>query len=133
MFLISEPPHSFIFTLQEFARELVSLIDAMGRIYFIEQERAHRDSFRQRAIGRISKIYDTILKPSNNPSAEKAERSGLKRRFCTCGYSLFRTRRVTHPSLDSQLHILFLTQVERMLHSPKCSLMPQIPFKHLPA
>jgi hypothetical protein len=129
MFLILEP--SFIFTLQEFARELVSLIDAMGRIYFIEQERAHRGSFWQRAIGKISKIY-AILKPSNKPSAEKAERSGLRRRFCTRGYFLFRTRRLTHPSLDSQLHILFLTQVERMLHSQKCSLMPQIPFKHLP-
>ncbi|KAJ7122055.1 Fusaric acid resistance protein-like-domain-containing protein [Mycena crocata] len=32
----------FIFTLQEFAEELVSLVDAMGRIYSLEQARANR-------------------------------------------------------------------------------------------
>ncbi|KAJ7141111.1 Fusaric acid resistance protein-like-domain-containing protein [Mycena epipterygia] len=32
----------FIFTLQEFAGELVSLVDAMGRIYSLEQARANR-------------------------------------------------------------------------------------------
>ena len=30
-------PSSFIFTLQEFAKELASLVDAMGRIYSIHR------------------------------------------------------------------------------------------------
>ena len=42
--------YSFIFTLQEFAQELVSLVDAMSRIYNIEREQAARGNWVCRVI-----------------------------------------------------------------------------------
>ena len=42
--------YSFIFTLQEFAQELVSLVDAMSRIYNIEREQAARGNWVRRVI-----------------------------------------------------------------------------------
>ncbi|KDQ27334.1 hypothetical protein PLEOSDRAFT_1064671 [Pleurotus ostreatus PC15] len=54
----------FIFTLQEFARELVSLVDAMERIYSLEQERVHRGPWWKRI---FSGIWG-LLKPHILPA-----------------------------------------------------------------
>jgi hypothetical protein len=79
---------SFIFTMQEFAGELVSLVDAMGRIYSLEQARANR----ARWWTRIFRCWSRREKPrlgtstprSSRPRNRKEEPTGLRRRFCQC-------------------------------------------------
>ena len=78
---------SYIFTLQEFAQELVCLVDAMGRIYGIEQAGANRNNWSKGAlIERYCSIRDFVRRswmtsPPRKPS--------LQRRFCM--YALFLT------------------------------------------
>ncbi|KAJ6507413.1 Fusaric acid resistance protein-like-domain-containing protein [Mycena vitilis] len=60
----------FIFTMQEFAGELVSLIDAMGRIYSLEQARANRARWWTR-ISRWSTQYVTPAHRRTHPSFPK--------------------------------------------------------------
>jgi hypothetical protein len=73
---------SFIFTLQEFARELVSLIDAMERVYSIEQER----------LSRVGWLKQFFLNGTRNLkfcgfwldlAHDKHERRRLQRSLCT--------------------------------------------------
>jgi hypothetical protein len=74
---------SFIFTLQEFAQELVSLVDAMGRIYTIEQHKATRYTW---GWGAFVEGYGSIISflrrlwITGKPG--KSERRGLQRRIC---------------------------------------------------
>ncbi|KAF8134727.1 Fusaric acid resistance protein-like-domain-containing protein [Mycena galopus ATCC 62051] len=87
----------FIFTLQEFATELVSLVDAMGRIYSIEQLRASRARWWTR-IFRWSHRNprsgaSTLHHSSRRPRMLKA--SGLQRRLSKI---MIPTHRRTHPS-----------------------------------
>ena len=83
---------SFIFTLQEFARELVSLVDAMGRIYAAERANAARGWWFQR----IPKaLFDRIralwVKPAptfrqnghQQSKARNTEQMSIQRRLCT--------------------------------------------------
>ncbi|KAG6820973.1 hypothetical protein H0H93_008602 [Arthromyces matolae] len=64
----------FIFTLQEFAREVVSLIDAMGRIYHYEQDCMARGRWWQR-------IYFWIRSHWMSDSTTIPKRVGLRRSF----------------------------------------------------
>ncbi|KAJ7590150.1 Fusaric acid resistance protein-like-domain-containing protein [Mycena floridula] len=64
----------FIFTLQEFARELVSLIDAMERIYTIEQERLSWLGWLQQLFLASWQGLKNVGKP------RKSRRPGVKRR-----------------------------------------------------
>lgn len=81
---------SFIFTLQEFARELVSLIDAMGRIYIAERVAASEPWW----IVRVPKMMYRSLKkrfrkdrpstvlPRTRGRTNNETNSGLRRRIC---------------------------------------------------
>ncbi|KAJ7646593.1 Fusaric acid resistance protein-like-domain-containing protein [Roridomyces roridus] len=77
----------FIFTLQEFAGELVSLVDAMGRIYSLEQARANRARwwtfrFWMRKKEKRSTPRSGTSTPRQRPGASEQDRSGgLRRRF----------------------------------------------------
>lgn len=90
----------FIFTLQEFAGELVSLVDAMGRISRQEQTRANRPSWWRRAFcsgsrgreGENSKISRMARPLEAQP---QQPREGLRRRLSQ--YIIPAPRR-THPS-----------------------------------
>ncbi|KAF7325068.1 ArAE-2 domain-containing protein [Mycena kentingensis (nom. inval.)] len=56
----------FIFTLQEFAGELVSLVDAMRRIYALEQARTNRAGWWQRLLRRVSPWSRSHRKKNGN-------------------------------------------------------------------
>ncbi|KDQ55716.1 hypothetical protein JAAARDRAFT_327588 [Jaapia argillacea MUCL 33604] len=66
----------FIFTLQEFARELLSLVDAMSRIYTSEREILDRGSWWKRFIGCIGSRMR-----SRRSTFEKRKGTGLRRRL----------------------------------------------------
>src|SRR3984957_9844841 len=87
---------SFIFTLQEFARELVSLVDAMGRIYFIEQRRAKR-GWRAWWDRRRDSLQDGPLNYRKKSSG--TEKGKLKHHICKCAISSPISTRIFSPSL----------------------------------
>lgn len=71
---------SFIFTLQEFAGELVSLTDAMRRIYAVEQVRADTPSwFRRYVVHGPSLLISAVRLRRRNLAREKSSRPGLRR------------------------------------------------------
>ncbi|KAJ8508004.1 hypothetical protein ONZ45_g9692 [Pleurotus djamor] len=87
----------FIFTLQEFARELVSLVDAMERIYSLEQERVHRGTWFTRI---FSALWTSIKQPflkNKHYRRLPAESPGLRRTISNILPNV-RSRRRTHPS-----------------------------------
>ena len=75
--------YSFIFTLQEFARELVSLVDAMERIYTFEQARLVQRSFWWKTFVRIGQTLHGIRRWGKSGKSSQG-RSGLRRTLCTC-------------------------------------------------
>jgi hypothetical protein len=111
---------SFIFTLQEFARELISLVDAMERINLFEQQAASRSWW-----GWLRSLFPmTLIK--NLPNGEKRESSGLKRRICM--YSLFFAFLSLTPCL-LQLPYLTLT-IDVDLISQRFAHMHRTRYKH---
>lgn len=73
---------SFIFTLQEFSGELISLTDAMRRIYAVEQIRADTPSwFNQYILHGPSNILSAVRLRRHNLAHAKSKQPGL-RRFC---------------------------------------------------
>ncbi len=75
---------SFIFTLQEFAKELTSLIDAMGRVYAIELAGA---SFRGNMKRRLTSMCGCFGRRKKRGLAMSGagideERPGIRRRLC---------------------------------------------------
>lgn len=84
-------PNSFIFTLQEFARELVSLVEVMGQLHEAQEKAlAHRGvfgwfrrmfSFKRRR--RTSSFTQTPYygATTNGSASKKGFRPGLRRRF----------------------------------------------------
>ncbi len=75
---------SFIFTLQEFARELTSLIDAMGRVYTIELAGA---SIRGNLKTRLTSMFGCFGRRKKRGLAMSGtgideERPGIRRRLC---------------------------------------------------
>lgn len=75
--------YSFIFTLQEFARELLSLVDAMERIYTFEQARLVQRSFWRKAFVRIAHTLHGIRHWGKSGKSSQGG-SGLRRSLCTC-------------------------------------------------
>jgi len=85
-------PASFIFTLQEFAQELILLVDIMSQLYDAEQEAQHYRGpwgWLQKTVNRIVRtIRATFLlrKPESTRSASGGTKQGvrktLRRRFC---------------------------------------------------
>ncbi|KAF5386002.1 hypothetical protein D9615_002507 [Tricholomella constricta] len=75
----------FIFTLQEYAREVVSLIDAMGRIYHYERDRVNRGPWWKRLLyhGIGDRLTRLRLRWSSNRPSNIPKRNfpGLKRTF----------------------------------------------------
>jgi len=94
---------SFIFTLQEFAGELISLTDAMGRIYAVEQARVDTPSwFRRYIVHGPSLLMSAVRLRRRNLTREKSKRPGL-RRLCqwlhflaACDLLIFTTSDVFH-------------------------------------
>ncbi|KAG2122275.1 Fusaric acid resistance protein-like-domain-containing protein [Suillus cothurnatus] len=70
----------FIFTLQEFSGELISLTDAMRRIYAVEQVRADTPSwFNRYILHGPSNLLSTVRLRRRNLAREKSKRPGLRR------------------------------------------------------
>ncbi|TFY82398.1 hypothetical protein EWM64_g1610 [Hericium alpestre] len=71
----------FIFTLQEFANELVSLVDAMGRIYLMERARVERERWFTRVPKQLFSCLRARNKSQERPlaRARKSSRMGLQR------------------------------------------------------
>ncbi|KAF7375656.1 ArAE-2 domain-containing protein [Mycena sanguinolenta] len=82
----------FIFTLEEFSTELVSLVDAMGRIYGLEQARANRARWWMRLF-RWS--YKKSKSGTITPRSQRPKRPGLQRRLSKI---MVPVHRRTHPS-----------------------------------
>ena len=79
-------PRSFIFTLQEFAGELVSLTDAMRRIYAVELARFSRQNWFKRYFINGPKSFLSCIKSfRRRRQSEKTTRAGLRRicKHCT--------------------------------------------------
>lgn len=75
MFLL----YFFIFTLQEFSGELISLTDAMRRIYAVEQVRADTPSlFNRYILHGPSKLLSAVRWRQRNSAHEKSKRPGLR-------------------------------------------------------
>ncbi|KAJ6538778.1 Fusaric acid resistance protein-like-domain-containing protein [Mycena vulgaris] len=87
----------FIFTLQEFAGELVSLVDAMGRIYSLEQARANRARWWTRIFRFVSrgKAKRNTSVPRAVPRHQTPQPQGLKRRLSRI---IIPAHRHAHPS-----------------------------------
>ncbi|KAJ7678692.1 Fusaric acid resistance protein-like-domain-containing protein [Mycena rosella] len=89
----------FIFTLQEFAGELVSLVDAMSRIYSLEHARANRARWWTRAFRfcfgsrRKAKRNADVPRLGQRPQAQQAP--GLRRRL---SQYIIPEHRHAHPS-----------------------------------
>lgn len=70
----------FIFTLQEFSRELISLTDAMSRIYAVKQVRADTPGwFNRYILHGPSNLLSAMRLRRRNLAYEKSKRSGLRR------------------------------------------------------
>lgn len=81
----------FIFTLQEFAHELVSFVDAMERIHALEQERLYRPAWWKRALS-LKAWWSRLTRWHRRDST----RPGIKRRLSTYLTENKRTHR--HPT-----------------------------------
>ena len=81
---------SFIFTLQEFAQELILLVDIMGQLYDAEQEaQRYRGpwGWLQKTVNRVVRTVRPIFvlrkgKPMRRPGAKQGVRKTLRRKFC---------------------------------------------------
>ncbi|KAF8608644.1 hypothetical protein BDV93DRAFT_433325 [Ceratobasidium sp. AG-I] len=79
----------FIFTLKEFARDLMAFVDVMGAIYLTERKVALEDNtlgwIRRRIMCCIpqKRTRPAWMSSSNNPQAQGGKRPGLKRRLST--------------------------------------------------
>lgn len=98
--LLTGPDHEhvflvyfFIFTLQEFARELVSLVDAMERIYTFEQARLVQRSFWWKVFVRIGQTLRNIRHWGKSGKSSQG-RSGLRR---TLSVYIIPEHRAAHP------------------------------------
>ena len=76
--------YSFIFTMQEYARELISLVDAMGRICSIERANAARGGF----FSHLKPLFG-LVNPRWRSERNARERFGrgkrsksMRKRFC---------------------------------------------------
>jgi hypothetical protein len=79
---------SFIFTLQEFAQELVSLVDAMSRIYGIEQAKANRDRWGRRVLTEgYNSVGASLRRSWIATKSSKLQRPNIQRRICMCELS----------------------------------------------
>ncbi|KAJ7240156.1 Fusaric acid resistance protein-like-domain-containing protein [Mycena haematopus] len=85
----------FIFTLQEFATELVSLVDAMGRIYGLEQTRANRARWWTRMLRWSHKNPRARTSTGSSRRLGVPKTSGLQRRLSKI---MVPVHRRTHPS-----------------------------------
>ena len=90
---------SFIFTLQEFSKELIALVDALERLYAAEHERAS-------SVRRWQWLRDaiSISGPQHRGRAKRGERS-LSKRFCTSLHDL--ARRFTCRTHMPSSHVLY--------------------------
>ncbi|KAF7376656.1 ArAE-2 domain-containing protein [Mycena sanguinolenta] len=77
----------------EFAGELVSLVDAMGRIYSLEHARTNRPRWWTRIFRFCSRREKTTLRSGRRPAKEEPD--GLRRRF---SQYMIPAHRRTHPS-----------------------------------
>jgi len=81
--------YSFIFTLQEFAGELMCLTDAMRRIYAVELNRySERNWWRRYLVDGSKSIFSFLRSFRRGSIAEKHGRTGLRRlckKSCSCG------------------------------------------------
>ncbi len=71
---------SFIFTLQEFAKELNSLVDAIERIYYYEQRILLRGAWWYRLMNWIKETLICLVQPK----ASELRRRGLNLRRSLC-------------------------------------------------
>ena len=69
--------YSFIFTLQEFAKEIISLVDAIERIYCYERQILLRDSWWIRLFTRIKRSFVTLFNIT-----KYNKNMGIRRRLC---------------------------------------------------
>lgn len=84
-FVISQNAHSvnsFIFTLQEFASELLLLVDAMCRINACEHAAKLRGNWFKRSVLHAAAFVRTKLTFKSRPAVENRKRMGLTRRLC---------------------------------------------------
>lgn len=80
---------SFIFTIQEFARELVLLVDAMGRIYMLERQGAKQSSLWQWVRNRFACLR-ARTRHSASSLRPKASHRTIGKRLCMRPLSLLR-------------------------------------------
>ena len=109
--------YSFIFTLQEFARELVSLVDAMGRIYALEQQAAFGTTLWRWVKDRFTCLRVRSGRDQNSATAKSA-RPSLRRRL---GKAYF-LGSVSSPTV---LHGTFVSSVIRT-HRPASAERAQV-------
>lgn len=120
---------SFIFTLQEFSKELISLIDAMGRVYAYEQQRINSLGWLARALIMLrQRIFNSILrccgfKKSAHPGSNMQERQGLRRRIC--GY--FARASLLHTKVYHIFPAAFIVPTHRQVPPQFPKIQPHAP------
>jgi hypothetical protein len=74
--------YSFIFTLQEFAKELISLVDIIERIYCYERQILFRDSWWIRLFTRIKHGFVTLFNIT-----KYNKNMGIRKRLCMFSFT----------------------------------------------
>jgi hypothetical protein len=88
-YLVLSRVASFIFTLQEFARELVSLLDAMGRIYALERQQHAVQPWWARIWAKPWSFHSGAGFP-DPPRQNSKKKPGLRRHICMRPRPLYR-------------------------------------------
>ncbi|CAL1706087.1 unnamed protein product [Somion occarium] len=100
----------FIFTLQEFAKELVSLVDAMGRICSIQRAEAEQRSWWASLIRPITLVCNKLVtKTRSSGSRPRLEKGLLRRRLSTMFAPESRANTVSFPKVKPHAPNTILT------------------------
>lgn len=75
--------YSFIFTLQEFAKELISLVDAIERIYCYERKLLLRDWWWMRFFTRVKRGFAVMFNIAGNNNNSLS----IRKRLCMFIYA----------------------------------------------
>ncbi|KAI6134688.1 Fusaric acid resistance protein-like-domain-containing protein [Pisolithus croceorrhizus] len=114
----------FIFTLQEFAGELMCLTDAMRRIYAVESSRFSKQSWWRRCvINRPKSIFSYLFSFQRRSTSEKQHASGLQR--ISAYFSEHRHPKVSFPKVQphapstvqtpDRLDLSFFGRIKRLM------------------
>ncbi|TCD61379.1 hypothetical protein EIP91_008533 [Steccherinum ochraceum] len=90
----------FIFTLQEFAKELISLVDAMSRVCNIRRAQAEKRSWWHTLTAPLLRLYSQMTqRGANGRSGESKQKAGMRKRLSAYFVTLPAHKAVSFPKI----------------------------------